>query len=154
MYQQILSLILLLISLPSCSITKYTMEQNVGSPILSQITPEISITYKSDGTFMNYTCDTKITQQQLNKNYEAIIQKCMKKITRLLENNQTRERLKSKILETLRMVSTDNDTEDLQQIVTNLLLGMITKSSTKFENVSIKQKNDSKNTTVFVSFSY
>ena len=154
MYQQILSLILIFILLPSCSITKNIMEQDVGSPILSQITPEISITYKKDGTFVNYTCDTKITQQQINKNYEAIIQKCKKKITQLFANNQTRELLKSQILETLHTVSTDNDTEDLQQIVTNLLLSMITKSSTKFENVSIKQKNHSRNTTVFISFSY
>ena len=154
MYQQILSLILIFILLPSCSITKNTMEQNMGKSILSQITPDISITYKKDGTFVNYTCDTKITQQQINKNYDAIIQKCIKKITQLFANNQTREHLKSQILETLHTVSTDNDTEDLQQIVTNLLLSMITKSSTKFENVSIKQKNHSRNTTVFISFSY
>ena len=154
MYQQILSLILIFILLPSCSITKNTMEQNEGSSILSQITPDISITYKKDGTFVNYTCDTKITHQQINKNYEAMVQKCKEKITQLFANNQTRERLKSQILETLHTVSTDNDTEDLQQIVTNLLLSMITKSSTKFENVSIKQKNHSRNTKVFISFSY
>ena len=117
------------------------MEQNDGSSILSQITPDISITYKKDGTFVNYTCDTKITHKQINKNYEAIKQKCIKKITQLFANNQTRELLKSQILETLHTVSTDNDTEDLQQIVTNLLLSMIAKSSTKFENVSIKQKS-------------
>ena len=126
----------------------------MGSPILSQITPDISITYKKDGTFVNYLCDTKITQQQINKNYDAIMQSCIEKITQLFVNNQTRERLKSRILETLHTVSTDNDTEDPQQIVTNLLLGMITKSSTKFKNVSIKHKNHSRNTTVFISFSY
>ena len=130
------------------------MGQNQGSLIVSQITPDISITYKKDGTFLNYTCDTKITHQQINKNYEAIIQKCMEKITQLFSNNQTRERLKSQILETLHTVSTDNDAEDLQQIVTNLLLSMIAKSSAKFENVSIKQKNHSRNTNVFISFSY
>ena len=123
-------------------------------PILSQITSDISITYKKDGTFVNYTCDTKITQQQINKNYDAIKQKCIKKITQLFENNQTREHLKSQILETLRTVSTDNDTDDPKQIVTNLLLSMITKSSTEFENVSIKKKNRSRNTTVSISFSY
>ena len=140
MNQQILSLILIFILLPSCSITKSIKEQDIGSTVLSQITSDISITYKKDGTFVNYTCDTKITQQQINKNYEAIKQKCIKKITLLFENNQTREHLKSQILETLRTVSTDNDTNDLQQIVTNLLLNMITKSSTEFENVSIKKK--------------
>ena len=154
MYQQILSLILIFILLPSCSITKVTMEQSEGSPILSQITPDISITYRKDGTFVNYTCDTKIIHKQINKNYEAMIQKCTEKITQLFANNQTREHLKSQILETLHTVSTDNDTEDLQQIVTNLLLSMITKSSTKFENVSIKQKSYSRNTKVFISFSY
>ena len=154
MYQQILSLILIFILLPSCSITKNTIGQNKESLIVSQITPDISITYKKDGTFLNYTCDTKITHQQINKNYEAIIQKCMEKITQLFSNNQTRERLKSQILETLHTVSTDNDTEDLQQIVTNLLLSMIAKSSTKFENVSIKQTNHSRNTNILISFSY
>ena len=130
------------------------MEQDIGSAILSQISPEISITYKSDGTFVNYTCDTKKTQKQINKNYEAIIQKCLEKITQLFTNNQTRERLKSQILETLRTVSPDNDKEGLQQIARDLILSMITKSSSKFENVSIKQKNKSRNTTIFIRFSY
>ena len=62
MNQQILSLILIFILLPSCSITKSTIEQDIRSPILSQITSDISITYKKDGTFVNYTCDTKITR--------------------------------------------------------------------------------------------
>ena len=130
------------------------MEQNEGSPILSLITPDISITYKKDGTFVNYTCDTKMTQKEINKNYEAMVKKCKEKITQLFASTQTRKLLKSQILETLRTVSTDNNKEDLQQIVTNLLLSMITKSSTKFENVSIKQKNHSRNTKVFISFSY
>lgn len=130
------------------------MEKNEGSSILSLVTPDISITYKKDGTFVNYTCDTKMTNKQINKNYEAMVKKCKEKITKLFASNQTRELLKSQILETLHTVSTGNDTEDLQQIVTNLLLSMITKSSTKFENVSIKQKNHSRNTTVFISFSY
>ena len=154
MYQQILSLILILILLSSCSITKNTKEQNGESLILSQITPDISITYKKDGTFVNYTCDTKITYQQSNKNYESIIQKCKEKISQLFANNQTREHLKSQILETLYTVPTDNNTEDLQQIITNLLLSIISKSSTKFDNVSIKKKNHSKNATVSISFSY
>ena len=154
MYQQILTLILFFILLPSCSITENIMEKDVGSSILSQITPEIFITYKNDGTFVNYTCDTKITQQQFSKNYDTIIHKCIEKITQLFLNNQTREFLKSQILETLHTVSTDNNAKDLQQIVTNLLLSMITKSSTKFENVSIKQRNNSRNTTVVISFSY
>ena len=130
------------------------MEKNEGSSILSLVTPDISITYKKDGTFVNYTCDTKMTNNQINKNYEAMVEKCKEKITQLFASNQTRELLKSQILETLHTVSTGNDTEDLQQIVTNLLLSMITKSSAKFENVSIKQKNHSRNTTVFISFSY
>ena len=130
------------------------MEKNEGSSILSLVTPDISITYKKDGTFVNYTCDTKMTNNQINKNYEAMVKKCKEKITQLFASNQTRELLKSQILETLHTVSTGNDTEDLQQIVTNLLLSMITKFSTKFENVSIKQKNHSRNTTVFISFSY
>ena len=130
------------------------MEQNERSTILSLITPDISITYKKDGTFVNYTCDTKKTQKQINKTYEAIVKKCKKKITQLFANKQTRERLKSQILETLHTVSTDNDTEDLEQIVTNLMLSMITKSTAKFENVSIKQKNHSRNTKVFICFSY
>ena len=53
----------------------------------------------------------KITHKQINKNYEAIKQKCIKKITLLFENNQTREHLKSRILETLHTVSTNNDAE-------------------------------------------
>ena len=130
------------------------MDQNEGSPILSQITPDISITYNKDGTFINYRCNTKLTQKQIDKNYDAIIQKCIEKIAQLFENNQTRELLKSQILETLHTVSTDNDTGDLHQIATNLLLSMIAKASTKFENISIKQKNHSKNTKVFISFSY
>lgn len=130
------------------------MEKNEGSSILSLVTPDISITYKKDGTFVNYTCDTKMTNKQINKNYEAMVKKCKEKITQLFASNQTRELLKSQILETLHTVSTGNNKEDLQQIVTNLLLSMITKSSTKFENVSIKQKNHSRNTTVFISFSY
>ena len=154
MHQQISTLILIFILLPSCSITENIMEKDVKQSILSQITPEISITYKSDGTFVNYTCDTKMTQQQINKNYDTIIQKCIEKINQLFANNQTRELLKSQILETLHTVSTDKDTKYLQQIVTNLLLSMITKSSTKFENVSIKQRNNSRNTTVVISFSY
>ena len=154
MYRQIFLFLLIFILLPSCSITKNTIEQNEGSSILSLITPDISITYKKNGTFVNYTCDAKITHQQINKNYEPIIQKCKEKITQLFANNQTRDRLKYQILETLHTVSTGNDTEDLQQIVTNLLLSMITKFSTKLENVSIKQKNHSRNTTVFISFSY
>ena len=43
------------------------MEKNEDTPILSQITSDISITYKKDGTFVNYTCDTKITHQQTKK---------------------------------------------------------------------------------------
>ena len=154
MYQQILSLILIFILLPSCSITKSTREQDIGSAVLSQITSDISITYKKDGTFVNYTCNTKITKQQITNNYEAVKQKCIKKITLLFENNQTREHLKSRILETLRTVSTNNDTDDPKQIVTLLLLNMITKSTTEFENVSIKDKTYSRNTTVSISFSY
>ena len=154
MYQQILSLILILILLPSCSITKNTMEQNGESLILTQITPDISITYRKDGTFVNYTCDTKITHQQSNKNYESIIRKCKEKISQLFANSQTREHLKSQILETLYTVPTDNNTEDLQQIITNLLLSIISKSSTKFGNVSIKKKNHSRNAKVSIGFSY
>ena len=77
----------------------------------------------------------------LNKNV-------LRRLLNYLQITRTREHLKSQILETLRTVSTDNETEDLQQIVTNLLLDMITKSSTKFENVSIIKKNHSRNTTV------
>ena len=130
------------------------MEQNGESLILSQITPDISITYRKDGTFVNYTCDTKITHQQSNKNYESIIRKCKEKISQLFANSQTREHLKSQILETLYTVPTDNNTEDLQQIITNLLLSIISKSSTKFGNVSIKKKNHSRNAKVSIGFSY
>ena len=96
---------------------------------------------------------TRKTKQQITNNYEAIKQKCIKKITLLFENNQTREHMKSQILETLRTVSTNNDTDDPKQIVTILLLNMITKSSTEFENVSIKEKVI-QGTTVSISFSY
>ena len=140
MNQQILSLILIFILLPSCSITKNNKEQDIRSTVLSKITSDISITYKKDGTFVNYTCNTKITRQQITNNYEAIKQKCIKKITQLFENNQTRENLKSRILETLRTVSTNNDANDPKQIVTILLLNMITKLTTEFENDSIKGK--------------
>ena len=88
------------------------------------------------------------------KNYQSIVQKCMEKITQLFSNNQTRDRMKSQILETLHTVSTNNGTEDLGQTVTNLLLSMITKSSTKFKNISIRQKKHSRNSKVFISFSY
>ena len=154
MYQQILSIILIFILLPSCSITKSTREQDIGSTVLSKITSDISITYKKDGTFVNYTCNTKKTRQQIINNYEAVIQKCTEKITLLFENNQTREHLKSRILETLRTVSTNNDTDDPKQIVTTLLLNMISKSTTEFENVFIKEKSYSRKTTVSISFSY
>ena len=117
------------------------MEQETSYPILSQITSDISIIYKKDGTFINYTCDTKITGHQINKNYEAIKQKCIKKITQLFANHQNREHLKSQILETIRIVSTDNETNNLQEMVTNLLLDMIAKSSTSFKNVSIIKKS-------------
>ena len=130
------------------------MEQNEGGLILSQITPDISITYKKDGTFINYTCDTKITEHQINKNYEAIKQKCIKKITQLFANHQNREYVKSQILETIRTVSTDNETDNLQEMVTDLLLDMIAKSSTSFKNVSIIKKNRTRNTTASISFSY
>ena len=153
MNKRILSLILIFFLLPSCS-TKKIIEQNTLVPILSQITSDISITYKKDGTFINYTCDTKKTQQQINKNYKAIKQKCLKKITQLFTNNHNREYLKSKILETIRTVSTDNETDNLQEMVTNLLLDMIAKSSTSFKNVSIIKKNRTRNTTASISFSY
>ena len=130
------------------------MEKNEDTPILSQITADISITYKKDGTFVNYTCNTKLTRQQITNNYEAVKQKCIKKITLLFENNQPKEHLKSRILETLRTVSTNNDTDDPKQIVTILLLNMIAKFTTEFENVSIKDKSYSRNTTVSISFSY
>ena len=76
------------------------------------------------------------------------------KISQLFANSQTREHLKSQILETLYTVPTDNNTEDLQQIITNLLLSIISKSSTKFGNVSIKKKNHSRNAKVSIGFSY
>ena len=154
MNQCIFSFILIFILLPSCSITKNTKEQNMGSVILSQITSDISITYKKDGTFVNYRCNTKMTEQQIKKNYNAIKQKCIEKITQLFANNQSRENLKAKILETLLTVSTDDNTDDPQQVVTNLLLRMIAKLSTKFKNASIKKKNHIRNTTVSISFSY
>ena len=154
MYQQILSLILFFILLPSCSITKNTKEQNIRNAILSKITSDISVTYKKDGSFVNYTCNTKITKQQITNNYKAVKQKCIKKITLLFENNQTREHMKSRILETLRTVSTNNDANDPKQIVTILLLNMITKLTTEFENDSIKGKSYSRNTPVSISFSY
>ena len=154
MNKRILSLILIFVLLPSCSTKKNIIEQDTLLPILSQITSDISITYKKDGTFINYTCDTKITEQQINKNYEAIKQKCIKKITQLFANHQNREHLKSQILETIRTVSTDNETDNLQEIVTNLLLNMIAKSSTNFKNISIIKKNRARNTTASIRFSY
>ena len=122
--------------------------------ILSQITSDISITYKKDGTFINYTCDTKTTEKQINKNYDVIKQKCIEKITQLIANHKNREHLKSQILDTIRAVSTDNETDDLQEIVINLLLNMIEKSSTNFNNVSIIKKNRTRNTTASIRFSY
>ena len=122
--------------------------------ILSQLTSDISITYKKDGTFINYTCDTKTTEKQINKNYDAIKQKCIEKITQLITNHKNREHLKSQILETIRAVSTDNETDNLQEIVTNLLLNMIAKSSTNFKNIFIIKKNRARNTTASISFSY
>ena len=154
MNKRITSLILIFVLLPSCSTKKNIIEQGMPSLILSQITSDISITYKNDGTFINYTCDTKITEQQINKSYEAIKQKCIKKITQLFANNQNREHLKSQILETIRTVSTDNETDNLQEIVTNLMLDMIAKSSANFKNVSIIKKNRARNTTASISFSY
>ena len=130
------------------------MDQAVESLILSQITSDISISYKEDGTFVNYTCDTKLTLQQFNKNNDAIIQKCIEKITQLFADNQSRGRIESQILETLRTVSTDNDRDDPKQIVTTLLLGMDAKSSNDFENVSIKMRNYSRNAAVSIRFSY
>ena len=103
---------------------------------------------------MSYTCNTKRTEQQINKSYEAIKQKCIKKITQLFANQQNREHLKSQVLETIRTVSKDNETDNLQEIVTNLLLDMIAKSSTNFKNVSIIKKNRTRNTTASISFSY
>ena len=150
--------ILLLISifflLPSCSTKKNIIEQNTLIPILSQITSDISITYKKDGTFINYMCDTKKTQQQINKNYEAIKQQCLKKISQLFTNNHNREHLKSKILETIRIISTDDEIVNPQEVVTNLLISMIAKSTTNFKNVSILKKNRARNTTLSISFSH
>ena len=122
--------------------------------MLSQITSDISITYKKDGTVINYTCDTKITEQQINKSYEAIKQQCIKKINQLFANHENREYVKSQILETIRTVSTANETDNLQEMVTNLLLDMIAKSSTNFKNVFIIKKNRARNTTASISFSY
>ena len=154
MNKRILSLILIFVLLPSCSTKKNIIEQDSLLPMLSRITSDISITFKKDGTFINYTCETKITEQQINKNYEAIKQKCIKKITQLFANRQNREYLKSQILETIRAVSTDNETDKPQEIVTNLLLHMIAKSSTNFKNVSIIKKNRARNTTVSLSLTY
>ena len=122
--------------------------------ILSQITSDISIRYRKDGTFVNYTCNTKMTEQQIKNNFEAMNQKCIKKITQLFANNRNRALLKAQVLETMRTVSDDNSTDDPQEIVTTLLLNMITKSSTKFKNASIEKKNQAKNATVSISFSY
>ena len=154
MNKRISSIILIFVLLLSCNTKKGIIEQETLYPILSQITSDISITYKKDGTFINYTCDTKKTEHQINKNYEAIKQKCIKKIDQLFANHQNREYVKSQILETIRTVSTDNETDNLQEMVTNLLLDMITKSSTSFKNVSIIKKNRMRNTTASISFSY
>ncbi len=154
MNQRVLSLLLIFILLSSCSTKKNIIEKKTLVPILSQITSHISITYKKDGTFINYTCDTKIAKQQINKNYEAIKQKCIERITQLFTNNHNREQLKSQIMETIRVVSTDDEIENVQEIVTNLLLNMIAKHSTNFKNVSITKKNRAGNTTVSLTFSY
>lgn len=154
MNQHAFSSILIFVLLLSCSTKKNIIEQDSQIVVLSQITSDISIAYKKDGTFINYTCDTKGTVKQLNKNYDAIEQGCIKKITELFENNHNREHLKSKILETIRTVSTDKGTEDLQELVTNLLLNMIAKSSTSFKNISIIKKKFARNTTASLSFSY
>ena len=148
------SLMLMFVLLLSCSTKKNIIEQDTLRPILSQITSDISITYKKDGTFVNYTCDTKITEQQINKNYEAVKQKCINRITQLFTNHQNREHLKSQILETILTVSTDNETDDLEEIATNVLLNMIAKSSTNFKNVSIIKKNRARNTTASIRFVY
>ena len=145
---------LMFVLLLSCSTKKNIIEQDTLRPILSQITSDISITYKKDGTFVNYTCDTKITEQQINKNYEAVKQKCINRITQLFTNHQNREHLKSQILETILTVSTDNETDDLEEIATNVLLNMIAKSSTNFKNVSIIKKNRARNTTASIRFVY
>ena len=154
MNKRMSSLMLMFVLLLSCSTKKNIIEQDTLRPILSQITSDISITYKKDGTFINYTCDTKTTEKQINKNYDAIKQKCIEKITQLITNHKNREHLKSQILETIRAVSTDNETDNLQEIVTNVLLNMIAKSSTNFKNVFIIKKNRARNTTASISFSY
>ena len=154
MNKRISSLILIFVLLPSCSTKKNIVEQSMPNLILSQITSDISITYKKDGTVINYTCDTKITEQQINKNYDVIKQKCIEKITQLIANHKNREHLKSQILETIRTVSTDNETDDLEEIATNVLLNMIAKSSTNFKNVSIIKKNRARNTTASMRFVY
>ena len=122
--------------------------------MLSRITSDISITFKKDGTVINYTCDTKITEQQINKNYDAIKQKCINKITQLFANHQNREHLKSQILETILTVSTDNEIDHLEEIATNVLLNMIAKSSTNFKNISILKKNRARNTTASIRLAY
>ena len=154
MNQHVLLLILIFFLLPSCSTKQNIIKQTSPLPIISRITSDISITYKKDGSFVNYTCDTKITEQQINKNYEAIKRTCIRKITQLFSNNQNIERLKSQILETIRTVSPDADNNDLQEIVINLLLNMLAKSSTNFKNVSILKKNRTRNSTASISFSY
>ena len=154
MNKRISSLILIFVLLPSCSTNKNIIEQDSLLPMLSQITSDISITYKKDGTVINYTCDTKITEQQINKNYEAVKQKCINRITQLFTNHQNREHLKSQILETILTVSTDNETDDLEEIATNVLLNMIAKSSTNFKNVSIIKKNRARNATASIRFVY
>ena len=154
MNQHVLLLILIFFLLPSCSTKQNIIKQTSPLPIISRITSDISITYKKDGSFVNYTCDTKITEQQINKNYEAIKRTCRRKITQLFSNNQNIERLKSQILETIRTVSPDADNNDLQEIVINLLLNMLAKSSTNFKNVSILKKNRTRNSTASISFSY
>lgn len=154
MNKRISSLILIFALLPSCSTKKNIIEQDSLLPMLSQITSDISIMYKKNGTVINYTCDTKITEQQINKNYEAIKQKCIYRITQLFTNHQNREYLKSQILETILTVSTDNETDDLEEIATNVLLNMIAKSSTNFKNVSIIKKNRARNATASIRFSY
>ena len=117
MNKRISSLILIFVLLPSCSTKKNIVEQSMPNLILSQLTSDISITYKKDGTFINYTCDTKTTEQQINKNYDAIKQKCIEKITQLFANHQNREHLKSQILETILTVSTDNEIDHLKKLL-------------------------------------
>ena len=72
----------------------------------------------------------------------------------LFENHQNREHLKSQILETILIVSTDNEIDHLEEIATNVLLNMIGKSSTNFKNVSIVKKNRARNTTASIRFAY